>query len=284
MVETPLGTTKRINKMKYLLSCSAFLSLIFVTIGYTVADLTDDLVFYFTFDNVEGKRILDESENGLDVEVIENTKFVKGKYGDAIQITRETEDCVNIPATDELKISDAITMMAWVYYEDWTGSSSQWFDKGCHSKGLESYGMAVFGEEHFPELGAIENGSWISIILANNTATHIHMLPNKMKNRTWHHIVGTYDDKATKIYLDGEVILESHSRFEFSGTNDEDVRIGCAKGEPEYAFEDGFIDEVGIWSRALSEDEIKTAMRGPLFSVSPKDKVSTTWGNIKSQR
>lgn len=270
--------------MKYLFDYSLFLFLLFVPIGYTVADLTDDLVFYFTFDNVKGKRVLDESGNGLDAEVIENTKFVKGKYGDAIQIIRETEDCVNIPATDELKISDAITMMAWVYYENWTESSSQWFDKGCYSKGLKSYGMAVFGKKHFPELEAVENGSGISLILANDTTTHIHMLPNEMENRTWHHIVGTYDDKATKIYLDGKVILESHSGFEFSGTNDEDIRIGCAKGEPEYTFEDGFIDEVGIWSRALSEKEIGNAMRGPLFSVSPKDKVATTWGDIKSQR
>lgn len=270
--------------MKYLLSYGAFLSLIFVTVGYTAADFTDDLVFYFTFDNIKGKRILDESENGLDAEVIENTKFVKGKYGDAIHITGETEDCVRIPATDELKISEAITMMAWVYHEDWTRSSSQWFDKGCYSETLESYGMAVFGKKHFPELGAIENGSGISLILANDTATHIHMFPNIMENRTWHHIVGTYDDKVTKIYLDGEVILESPSGFEFSGTNDEDIQIGCAKGEPEYAFEDGFIDEVGIWSRALSKDEIKTAMRGPLFSISPKNNIVTTWGDIKSQR
>lgn len=34
MVESPLGTTKRRNKMKYLLSYGAFLSLIFVSVGY----------------------------------------------------------------------------------------------------------------------------------------------------------------------------------------------------------------------------------------------------------
>lgn len=105
-----------------------------------------------------------------------------------------------------------------------------------------------------------------------------------MENRTWYHIVGAYDDKTTKIYLDGEVILESPSGFKFSGTNDEDIRIGCAKGEPEYAFENGFIDEVGIWSRALSAKEIGDVMRGTLFSISAKDKAATTWGDIKSQR
>ena len=258
-----------------------FSALMLIVAGYAAADIADGLVVHFTFDSVKGKRIFDESGNGLDAETIKNTKFVKGKYGKAIRITGETEDCLNIPAADKLKISDAITMMAWVYYEDWTGSSSQWFDKGCYSKDLKSYGMALFGKKHFPELGAIENGSGISLILANDAETHISMLPNEMENRTWHHIVGTYDDKAMKIYLDGEVILASHSGFEFSGTNDEDVRIGCAKGEPEYAFEDGFIDEVSIWNRALSEDEVRNAMRGPLLAVSSKGKVTTTWGNIK---
>ena len=65
--------------------------------------------------------------------------------------------------------------------------------------------------------------------------------------------------------------------------NDQDLRIGCAKNKPEYAFEDGIIDEVAIWSRALSEDEIRTVMRSPMFPVSPKDKVTTTWGDMKQK-
>ena len=103
-----------------------------------------------------------------------------------------------------------------------------------------------------------------------------------MKNRTWHHVVGIYGDKALKIYLDGEIIANLPSQVDdFSGTNEEDLRIGCAKNKPQYAFEDGSIDEVAIWSRALSEDEVRTAMRGPLLAISPKGKVTTTWGNMK---
>ena len=107
------------------------------------------------------------------------------------------------------------------------------------------------------------------------------MIQNRMKNKTWHHIVGICEDTSVKIYLDGEILVETELPFDFRGINDQDLRIGCAKGRPEYAFEDGFIDEVAIWSRALSEDEIKTAMQGPLFPVSPKNKVATTWGDIK---
>ena len=130
--------------MRQLLSYAVFL-LVFGIVNYATAALTDDLVVYFTFDNVKGERILDESGNELDAEINENTKFVKGKYGDAIQIKAATENCVNIPVSDVLKISDEISMMAWVYQEKWRGSSVQWFDKGVFTPMQhQSYGMAVY--------------------------------------------------------------------------------------------------------------------------------------------
>lgn len=260
-----------------------FSALMLITADYAAADIADGLVVHFTFDSVKGKRILDESGNGLDAEVVKNTKFVKGKYGKAIRITGETEDCVNIPSSDALEISDEITMMAWVYHEDWTRSSSQWFDKGCYSKPIESYGMVAWGKKDFPELGAFEKGSVISMLVGGADLQQSITTLNEMKNRTWHHVAGIYGDKALKIYLDGEMIANLPSAADdFSGTNEEDLRIGCAKNKPQYAFEGGSIDEVAIWNRALSADEVRTAMRGPLLTVSPTGKVTTTWGDIKT--
>ena len=253
--------------------------LMFVSVGYATADLADDLVVYFTFDNVRGKRILDESGNGLDARVIKKTKFVKGKYGDAISIVGETEDCVNIPSADALEISGEITMMAWVYHENWMESTSQWFDKGCYSRvSNNSYGMVVFSKVD-------AHSSGIGVVLGGEHQVRF-IIQNSMKNKTWHHIVATSDSASVKFYLDGEILnppghLPPDFQFNFNGINDEDLRIGCAKHRPQYAFEGGSIDEVAIWSRALSEDEIGSAMRGPLLAVSPKDKVATTWGNIK---
>ena len=259
--------------------CSSLITLIFITGGYVTAALDEGLVVYLTFDNVKGKRILDESGNGLDAEVIKNTKFVKGKYGNAVRITNETEDCVNIPSADALKIGEEITMMAWVHQDDWTRSSSQWFDKGTYSKDFNTaYGMAVFNEED-------AHSSGIGVILGGELQRHF-IVQNNMTNKTWYHIVATCNDTSVKIYLDGEIVnppglLPPAFKLNFNGINGEDLRIGCAKGKPEYAFEDGTIDEVAIWNRALSGTEIRTAMRGNLLAVSPRDKVATTWGDIK---
>ena len=260
--------------------------LILITARYTTADLTEGLVVYFTFDNLKGKHIRDESGNGLDAEVIENTQFVEGKYGKAIRITRETEDCVNIPNSHKLEIDDEITMMAWVYHENWKGHSSQWFDKGIRTGDLHrAYGMAVYDEKDIGVAGGLKDGSGIGIVLGAGIPQHQQMIlvDNTMEDRKWHHIVGTVGDNGVKIYLDGESILHLNENLNFKGTNKEDLRIGCVKNNPQYAFEDGSIDEVAIWNRALSEDEVKAAMRGPLFPVSPKDKVATTWGNIKRE-
>ena len=257
--------------------------LILITARYTTADLIKGLVVYFTFDNVKDKRILDESGNGLDAEVIENTKFVKGKYGNAIRITSETEDCVNIPSADPLEIDEEITMMAWVYHEDWKGGSSQWFDKGSRGRIPHSvYGMAVFHEKDLGGGGWFKDSSGIGMVLGTGEVQQLQMVENTMKDEKWHHIVGIVGDNGVKIYLDGESILQVvNKNVNFKGINDEDLRIGCVKSKPQFAFEDGSIDEVAIWSRTLSEDEVRAAMRGPLLSVSPKGKVATTWGNIK---
>ena len=267
--------------MRQSLLYASLIALIFIISGYATANVDEGLVLYLTFDNVKGKRILDESGNGLDAEVVKNTKFVKGRYGNAVRITNETEDCVNILSADALEISEEITMMAWVYHHDWTRSSSQWFDKGTYSKDFnKAYGMAVFNKEdaHSSEIGVILGGE----------LQRRFIVQNNMRNKTWHHIVATGNDTSVKIYLDGEIVnppglLPPAFRLNFNGINGEDLRIGCAKGKPEYAFENGTIDEVAIWNRALSETEIRTAMRGNLLAVSLKDKIATTWGNIKQK-
>ncbi|MYK19570.1 LamG domain-containing protein [Candidatus Poribacteria bacterium] len=276
--------------MRQLLSYAVFL-LVFGIVSYATADLTGDLAVYFTFDNIEGKRILDESGNELDAEINENTKFVKGKYGDAIQIKAATENCVNIPVSDVLKISDEISMMAWVYQEKWRGSSVQWFDKGVFTPMQhQSYGMAVYDKNDMAAANFVEGGSAITITLGGISdgaeARRQLLAPNRMEDRTWYHIVGTHNGENTFIYLDGKVLNEAgggDQKLNFLGINDEELRIGCVKSKPHYAFEDGAIDEVAIWSRALGEDEIKTAMRGQLFPVSLKDKIATMWGDIKRE-
>jgi hypothetical protein len=249
-----------------------FSALMIISTGYATADLAEGLVVYFTFDNVNGKTIVDDSGNGLDADIIANTEIVKGKYGDAIRITNVGADCVNVPAADELKITGEITMAAWINQDSWA-TDAQWFDKNCHNGGEHSsYGI-----------GAFNGGANFNMFLGTGNARPTLSQPHGLDEKTWYHVVGTYDGATMKVYVDGEVAVEQAQKFNFTGTNDQDLRIGCSKDRPQYTFENGSIDEAAIWRRALSEDEINEAMNGGLLAVSPQDKAATTWGSIKSR-
>ena len=265
------------------------IAVLLVTTTYTTAGLEDDLVFYFTFDSVKNKRVLDASGNNLDAKVVRNVNFVGGKYGNALQITANTEECINIPSSDALKINE-ITMSAWVYRENWAKGSGHWFDKGSYADlgGRHAYGMAVFqAKDAQGRFGGIKKGTILAIILGGkgHQSSISKTLP-KIEENTWHHIVGTYDGAFMKIYLDGEIFLDGGS-FGLNplklvdDTNDEDLRIGCVKDRRQYAFDNGLIDEVTLWRRALTQTEIKTIMNGNFLAVSPTDKAATTWGDMK---
>ena len=249
-----------------------FSALMIISTGYATADLAEGLVVYFTFDNVKGKTIVDDSGNGLDADIIANTEIVKGKYGDAIRITNVGADCVNVPASDELKITGEITMAAWINQDAWS-TDGQWFDKNCHNGGEHSsYGIGAFG-----------GGASFNMFLGTGNGRPTLNKPHALDTKTWHHVVGTYDGATMKVYVDGEVAAEHEEKFDFKGTNDQDLRIGCSKDRPNYTFENGSIDEAAVWRRALSEDEINEIMNEGFLAVSPRDKAATMWGSIKSR-
>ena len=249
---------------------------------YATAGLEKDLVAYFTFDNVKGKKILDTSSNHLHADVIANTNFVKGRYGNGIHIAADPEGdgCVRVPADELLKIEGEITMMAWVYHEDWEIAWGAWLDRGSQDRIDQklSYSMGFF-EPHIPF-----RGPKIGMILGDIQGRWKFITMGPMKNKNWHHIAGTYDGRTVRIYLDGIIRSETERVIGFMGTNDSELHIGCAVGHPRYTFRSGSIDEVGLWRRALTDNEIKTAMQQDVFAVSPKDKTATTWGDIKHQR
>ena len=171
--------------------------LMLITVGTCLAAIEDDLVVFFTFDDVDGKTIRDSSGNGLDANIVANTEIVKGKNGNAIKITAQGADCVNVPADEKLKISGEITMAAWLYQESWN-PGGQWFDKNCHNGGEHtSYGMGVF-----------DNGANLHVFLGSDQNRQTLNKPHSLKAKTWHYVVGTYDGETIKIYVDGEVAFE----------------------------------------------------------------------------
>jgi len=96
----------------------------------------------------------------------------------------------------------------------------------------------------------------------------------------WHHIACVFDGKDEYQYVDGEL----DAKFSFPGkfaSIAEVFRIGQALS---LASMFGIIDEVAIYKRALTADEVKQDMlKGVVTPVSPTGRLVATWGIIKGE-
>jgi len=68
----------------------------------------------------------------------------------------------------------------------------------------------------------------------------------------WYHVVGTYDRQHVKIYINGK-LRGSAARTEAIQSTGTNTVVGFWNNE----YFQGFIDEVRIYNRALSAEEIK---------------------------
>lgn len=88
---------------------------------------------------------------------------------------------------------------------------------------------------------------------------HVLIGKKDVNDKKWHLIVGTYDGKSIRLYIDGELDASLPASGKVNG-DDYPVNIGANSRHKNRDFE-GWIDELGIMKRALSEEEIKEMYR-----------------------
>jgi hypothetical protein len=85
-----------------------------------------------------------------------------------------------------------------------------------------------------------------------------------------------------RIYIDGDMVKEEGRSGNLT-PNDSSLRIGHREGSTHWW--NGVLDEVGVFNRALSEDEVNRIMNeglGAIYtSVDPSAKMAITWGQTK---
>jgi hypothetical protein len=193
------------------------------------------LVAYWSFDEGEGDIAFDETNNGNDA-VLYGPEWAEGKRGFALRFDG-VDDTVAIPHSASLMPTDAITLAAWVKIEGPAQEHYGIIGKSGYSSG---YRLLIHGTTKkvlFQLTGEKGYSVWSSTAIPDDQ---------------WHFIVATYDGSKMKLYIDG---IKDPSEKERKGPLDVNTN-SVLIGKPQYAF-NGLIDEVRIYSRALSEEEIK---------------------------
>ena len=226
-------------------------------VGSAVAASDEVLVLHF--DEGSGTIARDSSGYGNDGTIYGAT-WVDGKYGEALSFDG-IDDYIEVPDSDSLDITDAITIEAWV--KPSPGDYRTIVSKGY----LESYALRIARDSE-PIMAFFT--------LDPNNPHAIAGTYNNIANNQWWHIAGTYDGNHVRLYINGE-LDDSEAYTGTITTLSTPLRIGKLSGTTKTECFNGIIDEVSIYNRALSADEIKTLYEGkkPALSLTKSASPST---------
>jgi len=224
-----------------------------ITTAYESSAFVDwnrSLVGYWDFDEASGSTASDRCTYGNNGTLKNSPQWTTGKSGSAL-LFDGLNDYVVCGSSSTLDPTSAITIEAWMKTSNasWntiatklTASNGYWF--GTNSAG----NLYMFVRK---------NGT----LRASSTGHHI-------TDGAWHHVVGTYDGYRTVCYVDGKsVYTKDWGSF---------LAIGAASGNSLYISSpgsnrfNGAIDEVRIWNRALSLDEIGASYSANTSGLSHK--------------
>jgi hypothetical protein len=198
---------------------------------------TEGMIAYYAFENDAN----DSSVNGLNGVIMGDPVFAEGPagYGMALDFDGDGDyvDCGNDAM---FSVTDALTVSVWI---NWRAPGAQW--QTIIAKGDNAWRLARNSDSQGMDFG-FDDGSrgWISASTASDVPLN-----------EWHQLTATYDTiDGAKIYLDG--VLEG-TNADTTGitTGDYPVFIGD-NSQQTGRYWDGLIDEVMIYSRALSNGEI----------------------------
>jgi len=219
------------------------------------------------FDHGKGDTVKDTSGNGNDGEIV-GAKRVEGKEGKGIEF--DGSNHVGIPAsktTDDFL--DGFTYLLWVKpLGNPSGPHVRLIERDWHNPNILIGPTDFYGSFLFK--GGIDNsqirgGTW--------------------EMEEWSFVALTHDGKTLILYVDGEVVANLDvGKPDFTQNHDGgSIWLTRWKGGAGWDFK-GLLDEVAIFNVPLSEEDLHTVMTVGLekaLAVSPIDRLTTTWADIK---
>jgi WD40 repeat protein/serine/threonine protein kinase/tetratricopeptide (TPR) repeat protein len=213
-----------------------------------------EMVAWWTCDEIRNGRIEDASSNGLDGTIVGDADIViDPERGHVLKLDgKGYVDCGNRPAFD---ISGSITIAAWLKVGV--------FDKDIHTiLGKGDSAWSLHCERDIVDDSRLTQFSCSGVEGATDTDLRWQGVEGAadINDGKWHHVAGVYDGRQLRLYLDGGLEAAEPTWGEL-GRNDFPVCIGENAQRPGHQW-NGLIDDVRIYSYALSPQEVKMLYEG----------------------
>lgn len=202
---------------------------------YAALVLADGPIAYWRLGETSGINAVDLTGNGHDGLLKNGVKL-----GEPGALTGDSDAAMYFDGTTYVDIGDELdlagsatfTIEAWVYPQAGKGG---YFGKAMYDSGYKGY----FFADNDSTLQFVRDGATVAVPVITFTA--------------YTHIVGTYDGLNLIVYLNGS---KAGAKVATNSVTDHPnpLMIGAVNGWGDFV---GWIDEVAIYDKALSESEIK---------------------------
>ncbi len=227
-------------------------------------EIRKSLILYFDLDSAPvGGKVADKSGHGNDGQIV-NVTFVKdGHQGGAAKFALN-DSYITVPNNESLN-PRRLTVAAWVKT---SYSDKIWrriFDK-CFSKG---FALSEAGDQQqWHRKGLLDWETGVGAFAGSQ---------RRIDDGQWHQVVGTYDGVEAMAYIDGWPVGKPGRKVGEIARTDYDLTIGANRSNPDGASGEigdsfnGLMDDVMMFNRALSEDEIQTLFKaqGGVLAAQP---------------
>jgi hypothetical protein len=243
--------------------------------GTARADLQDGLIAYWTFDECAGGTVHDASGHGNDG-VMDSGAWTPGVCDCALELAASRSGVYAIPGSWDDTLAGALTVSAWVKWYGPTSRGCYIFDARDAGMGDLRYGMIFLISSETRKAGFE--------LLCGSDPTFVTVWSNRaLVPGEWTHIAAVLDfpGGVLSLYLNGELDNPLVPSIPYCRSDDRPA-IGnnhWAPGDDQWAPLNGVIDDLRIYDRALSADEVRSLF--DLCAGGVPVRVQS-WGGIKA--
>jgi hypothetical protein len=187
---------------------------------HATTDVDSVTVALWHLDEGTGVRCADAGPSRLDLTAGAGTRTGFGRFGGAREFTRVIDSFAFAPYAPALETSDAITVEAWIYlnnygqYED-TPIAARWTQEGNQ----QSWLFGVVGARFKPPLAALASPGFHDQLVLNGASGQLlfafqpeeasqpraFVSTQHVQLQRWTHVAATFDGEVVRFFIDGRL-------------------------------------------------------------------------------
>jgi len=260
---------------KSIFVCLLILTATLFTLPVFAQNIKDGLIAYWSFDG-DAKDGSGNANNGT---ITGGPTFVTGKFGKAISFGA-SGDSVAVKANEPLKLKGgAFSVSAYIKPASTDHGDILYHGLGCST--WASWFLGMQGAE--PDAALVANNIVFGVRTSNGSGYTAVSTDASSFVGNWVHVAVTHDGSNLTLYIDGkqkkqtvtkDIPYDSQENLYMGGD------VGCGGRS---WFKNSSLDEVRLYSRALTDKEVAILTSGGLAVVSSSSKLAITWGEAKEK-